>query len=282
MSVKKHFALIGNRLTHTVSPYIHNCLFELSGIDGDYEVFDFPEEELSSNIKNLKSLSGFNVTIPHKTKIIPFIDKIDGFAKICCAVNTVKCGTETIGYNTDGEGMEQALSLNGFSFKGNIAVCGAGGTARTAAFLAALHKCEVFLLVRESGIKRAEDLKNDIEKETGVKARVVTGDEEKHSFDLLINATPCGMFPNVGEMPVSKKTLESTKAVFDAIYNPEKTELLKTAERLNIPASGGMPMLVMQAVKAQEIWNGAKFSEADIRELIIQSNIYMRSIFEKI
>ena len=257
------FALIGNPLGHTLSPAIHNRLFELAGISASYEAISILPENLAAELPGLfTSYTGFNVTIPHKSAVIPFLSETTGFASLCGAVNTVDCQTRA-GYNTDGAGMRLALDAAGLSARGKTAVLGAGGTARTAAFLAVQAGGTVTVIARN--IRRAQAIAEDLEKKLKLRIRIEAALPDEN-FDLLINATPVGMFPKTNESPLAAGALSRVGGVFDAVYNPEETVLLKEARKKNIPAAGGMLMLVGQAAEAQKLWYGAAFEQNDILE----------------
>lgn len=278
--MKQKFAVIGHPIGHTMSPFIHNELFKLQGKNVEYSVFDIAPENLEAEMNGvLANLSGFNITIPHKESIIPFLDSVDDSALKYNAVNCVlKKGGKTFGCSTDAYGFTRALKANGVPLEGKVLVLGSGGAARTLAREAADAGCTVTVAVRSSGLKKAESLKNWLF-ESGGKAEICTLDSISGSFDLVINATPVGMYPNTENMPITQEQLRGCKAVFDAVYNPEKTMLLKAAEALKIKTVGGMAMLVWQAVKAHEFWYGARFETVDIENIINAANREMERIF---
>lgn len=276
----KKFAVIGHPIGHTMSPFIHNSLFKLQGKGVEYSVFDIAPENLEKEMNGvLGSLNGFNVTIPHKEAIIPFLDTVDASALKYNAVNCVlRKNGKTYGCSTDAYGFTKALKTNNVPLTGNVLVLGSGGAARTLAREVSDAGCNVTIAVRQSGLKKAENLQNWLS-ESGGKANVCTLDAINGKFDLVINATPVGMYPNVDAMPISEQQLSNCKAVFDAVYNPENTLLLKTAKGLGIKTVGGMAMLVWQAVKAHEFWYGAEFKTADIENIIEMANREMERIF---
>lgn len=267
---KMKYVLIGCPLGHSMSVFIHSALFKLSGINADYSLFEIAPSELPSRIDELKELDGMNVTIPHKTAIIPYLNRLDERAALYGAVNTVANRSgELVGFNTDCHGFLRALSGAGISLKNRAVVCGCGGAARMMAFECALAGCRLTVAVRETGLARAENLRKEILcKIPAAEVEVTTLSDIKGKIDLLINGTPAGMYPNVNAMPVSEETLSRTEAVFDAVYNPSETMLLRTAKKLDAKAVGGMPMLVWQAAAAQEIWNGSVFKPEDINRVI--------------
>lgn len=267
----KIFALIGFPLGHTLSPYIHSRLFMISGYNALYEAIEVEPEKLKSEIPSLiSSLEGFNVTIPHKCSIIPYLDELDDTAAIYGSVNTVSCkGSKSKGYNTDCYGFLKALECENLSLEGNIAILGSGGVARIFAFESAFAGCNVTLCVRESDKGAAHLLKNEIERHApGALVYVNDLHDIPKDTDLLINSTPVGMYPNTDACPVPAGAIKNAKAVFDAVYNPAQTKLLEIAKSLSAKTVKGIGMLVWQAVKAHEIWYNATFEQADILSLI--------------
>lgn len=276
----KKYAVIGHPIGHTMSPFIHKRLFSLQGIEVEYSAIDIAPENLKDAVSgSLLELNGFNVTIPHKELIMPFMDDIDASAKKYNAVNCVKVESGKLySCSTDAFGFTEALKANGVQLKGNVLVLGSGGAARTLAREAADNGCNVTIAVRLSDLQKAAELKDWLI-ENGGKATVARIETIHGDFDLLINATPVGMYPNTDAMAVSKSQLMCCKAIFDAVYNPKKTKLIRTAEELGIKAVGGMAMLVWQAVKAHEFWYNATFKKEDIEQLIEDSALEMERLF---
>ena len=136
------------------------------------------------------------------------------------------------------------------------------------AFESVLANCDVTLAVRESSLDKANNLKNEIKEKLNYNVNVVNIDTVGGNWDLIINGTPVGMYPNTLVSPVKREVVESSSAVFDAIYNPKSTLLLDYAKKANIKYSNGLSMLVLQAAVSQEIWYGAKFSNDDIIKVI--------------
>lgn len=276
----KHFAVIGHPIGHTMSPFIHAELFRLNSIDGEYSIVDISPDALDIEIPRLLGkLDGFNVTIPYKSSVIPFLDSVEGIAKEYGSVNTVRCSDRS-GRTTDPTGFVRALSAAGIPLLGNVAVLGAGGVCRVFAGEAARAGCEVTFGVLESDIPSAEKIIADIrDYHPDFSAKVVKIAELQGEFDLLVNATPVGMYPKVGNMPVGKNLLKGCKAVFDAVYNPENTALIKAARECGCKTQGGMPMLVWQAAAAQEIWLGVEFDPDEVVKVISAATEYMNRHF---
>lgn len=265
----KLFGLTGYPLGHSLSPVIHRELFKLCGIDGEYKLYEIAPEKLSTELDCLKNnLCGFNVTIPHKVDVIPFLDELNDRAALFGAVNTVKVGKKTVGYNTDCIGFIRALEMADIDLSGEVLVCGTGGVARMFAFEAVLADCELTIAAREDDIPVANKIKDEIKEKLGKDAKVIDLREVNKGYHLIINGTPVGMYPNVDACVLPKEIIEKSDAVFDAIYNPEETLFIKYAKEAGIKYSNGLSMLVLQAVAAEEIWNGVTFSADDIRKVI--------------
>lgn len=264
----KSFGLIGYPLGHSMSPVIHRELFKISGKNGEYNLFEIAPENLSSEISKIKSLSGFNVTIPHKINVIPFLDELDERAALFGAVNTVKIGEKTKGYNTDCAGFIRALQMAEIELTGNVLLCGAGGVARMFAFEAVLAGCNLTIAARDADIPAANKIKNEIKEKLNIDTQVINLNDVKDSYNLIINGTPVGMHPNVNACVIPKEIIEKSNAVFDAIYNPEETLFIKYAKNAGLKYSNGLSMLVWQAAVAEEIWNDVEFSMDDIKKVI--------------
>ena len=201
---KKQFAVIGHPIGHTMSPFIHNRLFALAGVEAEYHVMDIPPESLEQAVPELKKLDGFNITIPHKSAIIPFLDELDKKAAAYGSVNTVVNGETSVGYTTDGEGFAIALRENGIPLKGRVVILGSGGVARTMAYEALIAGCAVTLAVRPSDLLQAARLAGEILTTMHNPAiSTCTIDRLEGKVDLLVNATPVGMYPEINAMPVS-------------------------------------------------------------------------------
>lgn len=272
------FALTGYPLGHSMSPFIHSELFALSGVEADYVKLELPTEKLLRS--EFDSLDGFNVTIPHKIAIIPMLDKVCGIAARMQTVNTVKIENGLFtGYNTDYDGMMYSLSCAEIRLSGSVLLCGCGGVARMMAHAALTNGCSVTVCAVDMNM--AAGFKRYFDSEYGIDLKVISPDTQTNDkYDLLINGTPAGMFPNfIGELPACKKLVDSCAAVLDAVYNPRSTALTERALSNGAKVAYGMPMLVYQAAHAQKIWYGAEFSNADIQILIEKTDKKMREEF---
>ena len=257
--------IIGDPIEHTMSPVMHNAAFRKLGLDYVYLAFPVRREELDKAVAGVRALNirGLNVTIPHKVAIIPFLDKLDPLAEKIGAINTiVNEGGVLTGYNTDATGFLQALLERGIKPRGKKAVIlGAGGAARAISFILAERGASVVILNRHSA--RAEDLARRIVQFSPeeVKALALNKENLKKTLakaDILINTTSLGMVPDVDETLVPAELLTKRLIVFDIVYNPVKTRLLREAETAGAQTINGLDMLVWQGALAFEKWTGRK------------------------
>lgn len=277
--MSEKFGLIGNPLGHSLSPFIHGELFKAAGLDGEFKLYPIPAAS-----EFPKDLQGFSVTIPYKEDIIKFLSRVDDTARMYGAVNCVRCNADGSleGFNTDAYGFLKSIE---FLYGGDprellskeVTLLGCGGAARVAAFETILAGGQLAIAIRDTdrGWKRAKDLVDELLEINADASIFVTPIDsiQEMSEDLLINATPCGMFPHADEIPIPSALLENcgAKYVFDAIYNPAETLLLKETAEHGSKTMGGVPMLVYQAARAQEIWHGkpdgTMFEDSLLREL---------------
>lgn len=265
----KKFGLIGYPLGHSMSPLIHKELFKLNGIDASYELKEINPDVLAKGLEELNGFCGFNVTIPHKIGVIPFLDDLSDRAALFGAVNTVdlKDGKKT-GHNTDCSGFLRALDMAGIELGGNVLLCGSGGVSRMFAFESVLAGANLTIAVRDADVDAANQIKKEIEEKLGKAVSVITLDEVQGEYDVLINGTPVGMFPSVDACVLPREKVLCCGAVFDAVYNPLETRLISFAKEGGLKYSNGLPMLVCQAAVAQEIWLGVSFTDEQIKNVI--------------
>lgn len=258
-------AIIGNPIGHSLSPLVHNAAFEHLGLD--YVFVAFRVERLQEAVKGIAALGlqGVSVTIPHKVEVIDYLDEVEPVARRIGAVNTiVNRDGKLIGYNTDWSGAMRALKEK-IELEGKTAVVlGAGGAARAIAYGLSEMGADPVILNRT--VSRAEALAS------GLKCRF-GGIEliEKLSFDLVINATSVGMAPHADRTPLKKEALKHA-LVFDTVYNPLRTRLIREAEENGCVTISGLEMFVNQAAMQFELWTGLKpplelMRETALREL---------------
>ncbi len=275
-----NFALIGFPLGHSVSPFIHEHLFKLNNISATYCNHEISPDDL--NIREfMKDFDGINVTIPHKTAVIPFLDELCGKAKYLKTVNTIhKKDGKLYGYNTDADGFLKSLELADITLSGKVLLCGAGGTARMMCCVAADMGCDVTVSARRGSEAKAQSLADEVSAQFGCDIKVKCNEDIDEDFDLLLNATPAGMFPkNIDKTPVPERVIDRCGGVFDAVYNPKMTKLLKIASANGAKTALGMPMLVYQAAVAESIWLGVDFNDNDLSELIELTDRHIQEQF---
>ena len=268
----RKFCLIGHPLGHSLSPQIHKRLFELSGVEAEYTLNDIAPEELLQRYGFLGEFEGFNVTIPHKIAIIDYCKELSEGAARYHSVNCVR-GSDKTGFNTDAIGFTKSIETLGASLGSRVTVIGCGGVGRMICIEAACQGAKLTIAALESDIPLAEKVVEEIKQinnAADVRIEVIKNGalENSDGGDLLINATPVGMFPKIESMPCTEEVVQKFGAVFDVIYNPKETMLLAAAKKHGKKAMGGMAMLVLQAVAAHEIWYGAKFDKTDVDRLI--------------
>ncbi|WP_243103921.1 shikimate dehydrogenase [Clostridium sp. JN-1] len=248
------YGLIGEKLGHSFSPDIHKFILKNINVKGNYNLFEVSKENLSCSVKGLKALgcSGSNVTIPYKVDIMQYLDEVSSEAQAVGAINTIDFkDNKLIGYNTDYYGFGLMLKKNNVNLLNKRAVIlGTGGVSK-----AVYH----YLLDNNIGsvIFVSRDTKNVISNYNVNKISYEELETIKNS-DIIINCTPCGMYPNVNDSPISKDTLSKFNTAVDLIYNPIETKFLKYARELQIKSMNGLYMLIAQAVVSEEIWNDIK------------------------
>ncbi len=237
----KKFAVIGRSLPHTMSPFIYKEL----GLS--YGVAEMESEALRDFVRS-GAFDGFNVTIPYKTEIIPYLDEVRGAAAEIGAVNTVvRENGRAVGYNTDVDGMAEVFRKEGVSFEGKtVLILGTGGTSLTAAYLAV-----------NCGAKRVEKVSR-----TG-EINYLNCYGKVADAEILINTTPVGMFPNSDECKLDVSRFPRLEFVFDAVYNPLRSRLVQDAARLGIKSRGGLYMLLGQAFSSYKLYTGKTATDAE-------------------
>ncbi len=262
--------LIGEILGHSLSPVIHEEIFRKLGIAGTYELIEIPREDFARRVGALlTSLDGFNVTIPYKTEILPFLDSLSPEAEAIGAVNTVAVRNgKSRGYNTDYLGFSRTLDQIGADPSGKDAVVlGTGGAAR------ALLQClcdrgAASIRVVSRHPEQADPAFAAFAAERHMAIVPYADIEKGHGAYLLVNATPCGMYPHGEASPLTNEAARRFSKVVDIIYNPKETKLLALARRGGADGANGMYMLAAQAAAAEEIWLSRKLPPALTGEIV--------------
>jgi len=258
-------AVIGDPVEHSLSPCIHNAAFQHLQLDYVYVAFPVKRGDLRTAIQGMRSLKihGLNVTTPHKLEVTQHLDHIDESAKNVGAVNTIlnKEGT-LIGYNTDGKGALLALEADqGELSDKKILILGAGGASRSISYTLAQEARELVVLNRT--VEKAERLVKELLTTFGNKVRYGELSRghikvELEDTDILINATTVGMHPNEDETSVDRDLLRSNLTIFDLVYHPPETRLLRDAKASGARTIDGLAQLVYQGAVSFEIWTGKR------------------------
>lgn len=255
---RARFALIGYPIGHSVSPELHAAVFSRLHMNARYDAVAVESEQLSAFTDYARMhLRGFNITIPHKKAILPFLDEIDPAAAAIGAVNTVLVRDgKLIGSNTDYSGLEKALRAGFPSFGegGEACILGCGGFARVAAVLLARNGYRVTVAARD--LAKAQAFVDSLPEHDGMSVCTLSGLPAGHPARIVINCTPVGMAPKEGLSPVNLKRFTQVQFVYDAIYNPPRTALLRDAQARGVAFDNGLSLLIGQGLNAEEIWQG--------------------------
>lgn len=260
---KLMLAVIGDPIAHTLSPLIQNTIAEKLGLPCSYTAHHVRLPELPDFVDFARrELQGFNITIPHKKNILPYLSGLDPYAEACGAVNTVRVQDGKLyGYNTDGDGLRAAMAVNGIYMEGkNIVMLGAGGAAssifRKAQQVGAGHITVICRLPEEAAAFSEPGVDIDY-----FDVETVSDTLKKHmgEADVLINATPLGM-DGIDSRFTDFSFLDETKAaVVDIVYKPSVTALVAESRKRGLTAMNGLGMLIYQAVYAFSIFSGETF-----------------------
>lgn len=256
----KTYCIIGDPVQHSLSPLMQNSAFSALGIKSSYISFRVPSRDLKTSIESLKSIgiAGFNVTIPHKISILPYLDELDITASKSNAVNTVKNeGGKLIGYNTDLYGFIQPLYKRNIDFKGiKILIIGAGGAAHAIVTALSYEKEIAETIVVNRSSHNASKLVQH-----GLKLGLNTHKEDFDNLsklalqsDLIVNATSIGL--NNERSPIERDYISPKCIVYDIVYKPIVTDLLGKAKEVHATVVYGYEMLIAQGAQAFKIWTG--------------------------
>jgi shikimate dehydrogenase len=263
-----HLGLIGYPLGHSLSPKIHAAALKVSGLQGDYCLFPIHPDDLQG-LKGLlarvrsKEIQGLNVTIPHKQNVIPLLDELALSAKAIGAVNTIYLkDNKLIGDNTDAPGFLGDLQrcFPALQKPGIALVLGAGGAARAVVSALLTDGWQVTLAIRPADVGQAKGLISSFN-QNGLRHFVLMTSEDLtpllSGIRLIVNATPLGMSPDSETCPWPEDlSLPAGVAIYDCVYNPRETLLVKRARAAGLLAETGMGMLLEQAALAFKIWTG--------------------------
>lgn len=249
------YGLIGEKLGHSFSPLINSMVLKKIGLEGNYNLFEVERPNIKKALEGLKVLGcrGSNVTIPYKVEVMKYLDEISEEAENIGAVNTIKfCSDKLRGYNTDYYGFGMTLKKYKIDVKGrHVVILGTGGASRAV---------ERYIL--DNGAADIVYVSRTPEKNAKREFEVISYDELKNikDSDIIINCTPCGMYPNVDSCPVDNKILGRFSAAVDLIYNPENTLFLKNGKQMGLKTVNGLYMLIAQNAASQRIWHDMDIS----------------------
>ncbi|MEK8022784.1 MAG: shikimate dehydrogenase [Candidatus Hydrogenedentota bacterium] len=252
-ALTKTLAVIGNPIEHSMSPLIHGAAIAETGVDFSYVAYRVTDAAEAVRAMRALGIRGFSVTIPHKETVIPHLDRLDESAKGCGSVNTIVNDNGTLtGYTTDGPGAVAALRAGGVDpAEKRVLIVGTGGAARAISF-ALLSEGVSCIAFQAEVPAQAARLAHDL---NAARPGVVV-DRLPSPPDLLVNASPVGMHPRTDALPVERSLLRSGMAVFDIVYNPIRTLLLKEAEALGCATIDGAGMFAEQAALQFELFTG--------------------------
>ena len=257
------FGVIGDPVVYSLSPTIHNAAFNALKLDCVYLAFIVKAAEVAGALKGMRSLNicGLNVTMPHKSAVINYLDEVDNVSKFLGSVNTiVNENGKLCGFSTDGIGALRALEENGsFIQNKKIVLLGGGGAAKAIAYALSEKAAEIILLNRTlAKTKLFVDAKKE-NSQRRIKTDELTSrticDSLKNA-DILINATSVGMSPYAYESLVDPNWLTPNMTVMDIVYNPIETKLIKDATTIGARVINGLEMLLYQGAASFEIWTG--------------------------
>ncbi|KRG17139.1 shikimate dehydrogenase [Lederbergia galactosidilytica] len=275
MLTVKLYGVIGDPIAHSLSPVMHNREFKELGMEAYYHPFHIKAANLEVAIKGMKAIGveGFNITIPHKTAIIPFLDRIDPLAQAIGAINTVvRENDQWIGFNTDGEGFMRALQAEWKEELGDerVLIIGAGGAAK-AIFYTLLSKGIKHIDICNRTVERALNLIESCPYKGYSSALSFAAAEDKlNGYTLVIQTTSIGMYPNVDQSPLSLSRLNQQAFVSDIIYNPFQTAFLKLAKEQGAQIQNGLGMFVYQGALAFEKWTGEMPNTKRMTEIVMK------------
>ncbi|MEM3078492.1 MAG: shikimate dehydrogenase [Nitrososphaerales archaeon] len=256
--------VIGHPIDKSLSPIMHNEAFRAKGLNYVYLAFDVDTSRLKEAVEGLRALKvkGFNVTMPHKVAILNLLDRINEGASLVGAVNTVvNDDGELIGYNTDVNGIISALEAKFHSLKGLKALLiGAGGAARACIVALVSKGCKEIIIMNRTFDKAklmVEDLGKKLKMNYNLEELNMNSLKKAiNSVDILMNATPIGTYPNLDESIVPQELIKKDMVVFDAVYNPKKTKLIRDAEKMGAKVIPGYEMFVGQGAASFKLWTG--------------------------
>jgi shikimate dehydrogenase len=275
----KLYGIIGHPIGHTLSPLLHNTAFQALGMSASMSAFDIEPQTLKEALQGFITLDfgGLNVTIPHKETIIPLLDEIDEEAGIIGAVNTVKFENgKTKGFNTDSFGFLQTLEPFRSAIDGSkFLVLGAGGAAHAVVYVLLKHFRSSQIVIASRSDARTHDLIENFKGNSRIKLSAVNPVDSQfarvfEASDVIVNATPAGMIPNIDSMPIPDPRFRGSQIVMDLVYRPLTTKFLRIAGRAGAQTISGLEMFIYQGARAFEIWTGKKMDTDLVRQSVVR------------
>jgi shikimate dehydrogenase len=270
--MKKTLAVIGHPIAHSLSPLMHNNELRALHLPYSYEAIDVSEEELGNVVNELRSstVAGFNVTIPHKEKVMAHLDQVDEEAATIGAVNTVvnKHG-KLVGYNTDGAGFLLALATICPNWKEkNILIVGAGGAAR-AIFVTLISNNAKVVDLTNRNYDKAVKLKGEANATHCNVLSIKEAERLLNEYDIVINTTPVGMASSENKLPIQLDNLKKGTILSDIIYTPLQTTWLQKGEEIGAITMNGLDMFVLQGALAFNHWTGVTPNKARMKQIVL-------------
>lgn len=272
--MRKWYAVIGDPIEHSMSPLMHNAWMTQENRDASYIPIHVLPENLEQSVASLKTLgcSGWNITIPHKEKIIPYLDELDESARKMGAVNTVVRQQDGSykGYNTDGLGFVRSLEEvigNGHRHK-HVLIIGAGGAARGIAF-ALVATGYTHITITNRTVSKAKAICDELDVEA-IALSLNEAEEQLNQFDILIQTTSAGLNHSDFALPFSMNRLASTAIVADIVYNPLMTPFLNEAKKKGATVITGLGMFIHQGALAYSYWTGTYPKAEVVKDLLLE------------
>ena len=278
----KMYAVIGDPIAQSLSPQLHNGLFEANGIDALYLPIEVKSEDLEKLVQGfrLMNFGGFNITKPHKLDIMKYLDELDPLAQKIGAVNTVVYrDKKMIGYNTDGFGFIKSIEKKlGKKVKEEltILILGCGGAVKSVAMALADWGIKKVIIANRT-LSKADELIEQINENWPGKAQAISMEESElkkvlPNADLIVNGTSLGMNDAPERTPIAKELLRKDVFVYDMIYSPPMTQLLKDAKAVGAQTENGLEMLLYQGLLAFELWTGI-FPDPEIGKKLLEEGL---------
>lgn len=275
----KHYGVIGHPVAHSLSPLMHNTAFAALGLDSIYEAYDVRFESLRTAVQDFRQrgFAGLNVTLPHKERIIGFLDRVTAEAKAIGAVNTVaEEDGRLVGYNTDAEGFSRSIEPLRSKIAGTtVLVLGAGGAARAVAYVLLVSYAPRQLIIANRSLQRAEELAARCEAlgtNTSIEVAGLAGWELRQAVEtssLIVNSTSLGMAPEADRSPLmGEAPFRCDQVVVDLVYTPLETAFLRQAAGVGARTISGLEMFLYQGARSFELWTGQPMPMEKVRPLI--------------